>query len=123
MIGGNREIVNTSAPYRVNFVVTYVLAPFTSVTTAITLATPIMTPSSVSTVRSLFCHSDCNASLIASLNSIGSLDNCTQATRDLFLSAHGISRPVPAAHLVTYVLPTQDNPCDTVIVCWDCCPC
>ena len=51
-------------------VVTYVIAPFTRVTTAMMLATLIIMPSRVSTVRSLFCHRDCNASLIASLNSI-----------------------------------------------------
>ena len=45
-------------------------APLTSVTTAITLATPITTPSSVSTVRILFAHSDCTASINASLSSI-----------------------------------------------------
>src|ERR1700759_26587 len=40
--------------------------PFTNVTTAITAATPITTPSSVSTERSLFAHSDASAIFIAS---------------------------------------------------------
>src|SRR5580698_1808123 len=97
MIGGNRDTVNTSAPYRVNLSVTYVFAPFTSVTTAITLATPIITPSSVSTVRSLFCHSDCNASLIASLNSIGSQLDCTQSTHERFTALGAASPAAPGA--------------------------
>src|SRR5271170_6271416 len=70
MICGIFETVNTSAPYLENFVVTYVFAPLTSVTTAMTLATPMTTPSSVSTERSLFAHSDCSAIFTASLNSI-----------------------------------------------------
>src|SRR5208283_4441571 len=48
----------------------YVLAPLIRVTTAMMLATLMVTPSTVSTVRSLFCHRDCIASLIASWNSI-----------------------------------------------------
>src|SRR5208282_391910 len=41
--------------------------PLTKVTTAITAATPITTPSKVSAERSLFAHSDRNAILIASV--------------------------------------------------------
>src|ERR1039458_10393931 len=40
--------------------------PLTNVTTAITAATPITTPSKVSAERSLFAHNDRNAILIAS---------------------------------------------------------
>ncbi len=40
--------------------------PATNVTTAITAATPITTPSRVSTERSLFAHSDCSAMRMAS---------------------------------------------------------
>ena len=81
MICGILETVKTSAPYLENLVVTYVFAPFTSVTTAITLVTPMTTPSSVSTERSLFAHSDCSAIFTASLNSIAlsSLD-CLETT-------------------------------------------
>lgn len=49
---------------------TNMFAPLTSVTTAITLATPMTTPSSVSTERILLAQSDCNASFSASLISI-----------------------------------------------------
>ena len=70
MICGILVTVKTSAPYLENFWITNIFAPFTSVTTAITLATPITTPSSVSTVRILFAHSDCTASINASLTSI-----------------------------------------------------
>src|ERR1700686_502882 len=41
--------------------------PLTNVTTAITAATPITTPSRVSAERSLFAHNDRNAILIASV--------------------------------------------------------
>src|SRR5271155_2412830 len=44
--------------------------PFTNVTTAMTLATPMTTPSRVRTERSLFAQSDCSAIFTASLNSI-----------------------------------------------------
>src|SRR5229473_7587112 len=41
--------------------------PLTNVTTAITAATPITTPSMVSAERSLFAHNDRNAILMASV--------------------------------------------------------
>src|ERR1700681_2792871 len=41
--------------------------PLTKVTTAITAATPITTPSKVSAERSLFAHNDRNAILMASV--------------------------------------------------------
>jgi hypothetical protein len=41
--------------------------PLTNVTTAITAATPITTPSKVSAERSLFAHNDWNAILIPSV--------------------------------------------------------
>src|SRR5580704_1085615 len=75
MMCGIFEMVKTSAPYLENLVVTYVFAPLTSVTTAITLVTPMTTPSSVNTERSLFAQSDCSAILTASLNSIGLFPN------------------------------------------------
>src|SRR5208282_385999 len=59
--------MNTSAPRLKIFVATYPLIPFTNVTTAITAATPITTPSKVSAERSLFAHNDRNAILIASV--------------------------------------------------------
>src|SRR5215469_9731189 len=40
--------------------------PFTNVTTAMTAATPMTTPSKVKTERSLFAHRDCNAMRTAS---------------------------------------------------------
>src|ERR1700674_6131202 len=45
--------------------------PLTNVTTAITAATPITTPSKVSAERSLFAHNDRNAILMASVTFIG----------------------------------------------------
>src|SRR6267143_4652012 len=45
--------------------------PLTNVTTAITAATPITTPSRVSAERSLFAHNDRNAILMASVMFIG----------------------------------------------------
>src|SRR5258708_165170 len=45
--------------------------PETKVTTAITAATPITTPSSVSTERNLFAHSDCSAIRMASATFMG----------------------------------------------------
>src|ERR1700676_4545314 len=45
--------------------------PFTNVTTGITAATPITTPSKVSAERSLFAHNDRNAILMASVTFIG----------------------------------------------------
>ena len=64
------EIVNTSAPWLESLVAIYLFAPFTMVITMITEATPITTPISVSTVRILLPHSDCSASLKASINCI-----------------------------------------------------
>src|SRR5580704_9782877 len=64
--GETLKTINTSAPRLKILVATYPLMPLTKVTTAITAATPITTPSSVSTERSLFAHSDRNAILIAS---------------------------------------------------------
>src|ERR1017187_4843781 len=63
-----RVTVNTSAPYPDSLVLTYVLAPFTSVMTMMTEATPMTTPMSVRMLRSLLLHRDCRASLKASVN-------------------------------------------------------
>src|SRR5438046_3031940 len=59
-------IMKTSAP-RVNiFYATQPLIPLTNVTTAITAATPITTPSRVSAERSLLAHRDCSEMRMAS---------------------------------------------------------
>src|SRR5580700_339946 len=50
--------------------------PETNVTTAITAATPITTPSSVSTERSLLTHNDCSAIRMASATCINSAARC-----------------------------------------------
>src|SRR5258707_4756372 len=56
MIEGCLDSPKTSAPRRNTRVATYWLAPLIKLTTAITAATPITTPSSVSTLRSLCAH-------------------------------------------------------------------
>src|ERR1700722_8895675 len=66
---------NTSAPNLKTLVATYWLAPFTRLTTAITAATPMTTPISVSTLRSLCAHRLPTAIDIASPNAI--LEVCT----------------------------------------------
>src|SRR5262252_10217289 len=53
MIEGWYATPNTSAPRLKTFVATYWFAPLIKLTTAITAATPMTTPSSVSTLRSL----------------------------------------------------------------------
>ena len=63
---GAFERMKTSAPRLNIFSATYPLMPLTKVTTAITAATPITTPSRVSRERSLFAHSDCRAMRMAS---------------------------------------------------------
>src|SRR5271167_3259004 len=64
--GETLNMMNTSAPRLKIFSATYPLMPLTNVTTAITAATPMTTPSKVSAERSLFAHNDRNAILIAS---------------------------------------------------------
>src|SRR6516164_5023552 len=56
MIEGCFARPNTSAPRLNTFVATYSLAPLIRLTTAITAATPMTTPMSVSTLRSLCAH-------------------------------------------------------------------
>src|ERR1700730_2119760 len=56
MIDGCRDNPKTSAPSRKTFVATYWFAPLIRLTTAMTAATPITTPISVSTLRSLCAH-------------------------------------------------------------------
>src|SRR3984893_7376442 len=53
MIDGCRDNPKTSAPKRKTFVATYWFAPLIRLTTVMTAATPITTPISVSTLRSL----------------------------------------------------------------------
>src|SRR5580704_16348648 len=65
--GETLKTIKTSAPRLKILVATYPLMPLTKVTTAITAATPITTPSKVSAERSLFAHNDRNAILMASL--------------------------------------------------------
>src|SRR5258708_8052335 len=57
--------------------------PLTNVTTAITAATPMTTPSKVSTERSLFAHSDCNAMRMASPMFINRTSDLRPQTLDL----------------------------------------
>src|SRR5271167_3259628 len=73
--------MNTSAPRLKIFVATYPLIPFTNVTTAITAATPITTPSKVSAERSLFAHNDRNAILMASVTFMGFGSTASQRLR------------------------------------------
>src|SRR5438552_3451844 len=56
MIDGCLDNPKTSAPSRNTRVATYWFAPLIKLTTAITAATPITTPSSVSALRSLCAH-------------------------------------------------------------------
>src|SRR5215467_4445785 len=56
MIEGCLERPKTSSPRRNTRVATYWFAPLIRLTTAITAATPITTPKSVSTLRSLCAH-------------------------------------------------------------------
>src|SRR6266446_10860194 len=56
MMEGCLDNPKTSAPRRKTRVATYWLAPLIRLTTAITAATPITTPTSVSTLRSLCAH-------------------------------------------------------------------
>src|SRR5579862_1919596 len=62
--------------------------PLTNVTTAMTAATPITTPSSVNAERSLFAQSDCSASRMASVIFIVFTGFCTTETQ-----RHGETRP------------------------------
>src|SRR5437867_11010244 len=64
-------MMKTSAPRLKTFSATYPLMPLTNVTTAMTAATPITTPSSVKAERSLFAQSDCKAIRMASRKFIG----------------------------------------------------
>ena len=56
MMEGCFDTPKTSAPRLKTFVATYWFAPLMRLTTAITAATPITTPRSVSTLRSLCAH-------------------------------------------------------------------
>src|SRR5437762_13684404 len=56
MMDGCFDTPKTSAPRLKTFVATYWFAPLMRLTTAITAATPITTPRSVSTLRSLCAH-------------------------------------------------------------------
>src|ERR1700739_1677344 len=70
MTGESLLRVKTSAPYRKTLVATYLFTPLVRVMTAMTDETPMTTPRSVSTVRSLLAQRDWSATLNASLNSI-----------------------------------------------------
>src|SRR4051812_22173683 len=57
--------------------------PFTKVTTAMTAATPMTTPSKVSTDRSLFAHNDCRAMRMASRLFMQEKHDCSRQGKGL----------------------------------------
>src|SRR5271168_3057274 len=68
-------MMNTSAPRLKIFSATYPLMPLMNVTTAMTDAMPITTPSNVSTERNLFAHNDCRAIRMASIMCMKSVES------------------------------------------------
>src|ERR1039458_2151353 len=68
--GGRRVRVSVSDPLRATFLTTNRFAPLTRVITAMTEATPMITPRMVRMVRILLAQSDWSATLIASPNCI-----------------------------------------------------
>src|SRR5205814_3740527 len=66
MTGVTLLTMKTSAPRLKIFSATYPLMPLTNVTTAMTAATPMTTPSKVRADLNLFAHSDCRAMRMAS---------------------------------------------------------
>ena len=89
MTGFMRWMVRVSEPWLAIFLTTNILAPLERVTTAMTEATPMTTPSMVRMVRILFAQSDCSATRIASVNCISGVFPCSRAavlkrTTDIF---------------------------------------
>src|SRR3982074_1081677 len=80
--------MKTSAPRLNILVATYPLMPLTNVTTAITAATPMTTPSKVNTERSLFAHSDWSAIRMASAMFIKRTSDFGPQTSDLGLQSN-----------------------------------